>query len=312
MLNLPAQFIKSARRCGYNIDLMKAKDATHLFIESDKILSSQKQKGLDLEAEKSGEDIKISLNIKEVLKRPIFLCFGILSPKGNQTILLDLILKEKAKAEIFTHCSFPLAEDIVHQMRARVRLEKGSRLFYEERHYHGEFFGSFVWPDFEVVVNKNAYLNHNFILNQGTVGKLRLDFRGELKENAFCEVLAKVVGRGGCDDININDRIILTGENSRSLIKMRAVPANGGKVLAKGKMTALASGCRGHIDCEEIVIGENSIAYALPIIEVKHPEAHITHEASVGKVNQRELESLMTRGLSEEEAIDFIISGKMK
>jgi len=84
-------------------------------------------------------------------------------------------------------------------------------------------------------------------------------------------------------------------------------------MLFRGEIKAgeKAKNARGHIDCQESVVG-NSIAQSIPKIVVKNPEARITHEASIGKVNQKELETLMTRGLSEKEAIDFIIRGVIK
>jgi len=50
-------------------------------------------------------------------------------------------------------------------------------------------------------------------------------------------------------------------------------------------------------------------AQAIPIVEVAHPKAHITHEAAIGSVDTKQLETLMARGLSEEEAVDLIVSG---
>jgi Fe-S cluster assembly scaffold protein SufB len=47
-------------------------------------------------------------------------------------------------------------------------------------------------------------------------------------------------------------------------------------------------------------------------VEVTHDQARVTHEASVGKINQKELETLMTRGLNEEEATDLIVNALMK
>jgi hypothetical protein len=93
---------------------------------------------------------------------------------------------------------------------------------------------------------------------------------------------------------------------------MRAAATNGGKVLMQGETIAQAAGAVGHVDCQEIVVGKGSYAKAIPIVEVTHPEARVTHEASVGKINQKELETLMTRGLSEEEATEMIIEAMMR
>ncbi len=45
----------------------------------------------------------------------------------------------------------------------------------------------------------------------------------------------------------------------------------------------------GHVDCQEIVSGADSVAKAVPIVEVSNDQARVTHEASVGKINQKEL-----------------------
>jgi len=45
---------------------------------------------------------------------------------------------------------------------------------------------------------------------------------------------------------------------------------------------------------------------------VRNENARVTHEASVGKINQKELETLMTRGLSEDEATELIIEAMMR
>jgi Fe-S cluster assembly scaffold protein SufB len=44
-------------------------------------------------------------------------------------------------------------------------------------------------------------------------------------------------------------------------------------------------------------------------VEVRNPRAHITHEASIGSVDSKELQTLMSRGHNEEEAVELIIEG---
>jgi len=68
------------------------------------------------------------------------------------------------------------------------------------------------------------------------------------------------------------------------------------------------SGARGLMDCMEIVQGQ-AHASAIPIERVFHPEAKVTHEAAIGSVDKKELETLMARGLSPEQAVEMIVSG---
>ena len=73
-------------------------------------------------------------------------------------------------------------------------------------------------------------------------------------------------------------------------------------------MKATAPYARGHVDCKEIIQG-NGVATAIPVVEVKHPKAHVTHEAAIGSVDSKQLQTLMARGLDEEEAVELIIDG---
>ena len=54
---------------------------------------------------------------------------------------------------------------------------------------------------------------------------------------------------------------------------------------------------------------DRAIAKAVPVVEVNHPLAHITHEAAIGSVDSKQLQTLMSRGLTEDEATDLIIEG---
>jgi hypothetical protein len=38
----------------------------------------------------------------------------------------------------------------------------------------------------------------------------------------------------------------------------------------------------------------------------------VTHEAAIGRVDKKQVETLMARGLEEEKAIDLVISGMLK
>ena len=62
------------------------------------------------------------------------------------------------------------------------------------------------------------------------------------------------------------------------------------------------------MDCTEIV-QDNASVNAVPIVTVNNPKAHITHEAALGSVDSKQLQTLMAHGLSEEEATDLIIQG---
>ena len=72
-----------------------------------------------------------------------------------------------------------------------------------------------------------------------------------------------------------------------------------------------AEGARAHMDCLEIV-RDRARASAIPIVKVTHPLAKVTHEAAIGSVDRKQLETLMARGLTPEQAVDLIVRGVLR
>lgn len=301
---------KSYQRCG----LTPEEKGGYFSLEGHKVLASCAPKGVQMQAQETADGVEILVRIKKgvQLEKELFFCFGVSGKTGQQKVRPKIVLEENSSVTIVAHCGFPLAEKVSHQMEGQFVLEKNARLKYQEHHYHGEKSGAEVSPRLKVVLREGSFFSSDFSLVSGSVGKVKIDLEVLVGKNALAEIFTKALGQGPKDDIAIWDKVRLSGENSRSLIKMRAAAKNGGKVFMQGETYARNAGSRGHIDCQEILMGKGSIARAVPIVEVSHPEARVTHEASVGKINQKELEVLMTRGLSEQEAADLIIDSIMK
>lgn len=310
-MELPKDFIKTAKMCGLEHAL---DNKGHFYIEGDKVVSSQEIKGVKLRSKETNRGIEMEVVIQKGVKieEPLFFCFGILKTKQEQAVIPNITVEEGAEVKIISHCSFPHAEDAVHDMEGDFNLAKNSKFTYEEHHYHGRESGAKVSPRLNLNMEEGSEFNSNFMLTQGTVGKTKIELKGNLKRKAKANIESKVLGKSDKDNVEIIDKINLKGKESKGLIKMRAAAQNGGKVLMQGETYASAADALGHVDCQEIVVGKNSSARAVPIVEVSHDEARVTHEASVGKINQKELETLMTRGLDEEEATELIINSMMK
>lgn len=285
----------------------------HFYVEKNKVLSYQAPRGVRMETEELPNGIKARVVVKKnvKIKEPLFFCFGLLGKKEEQLIVPEIIIEDGAEVFIFAHCSFPHAVTSRHDMKAVFRVGKGAKFHYQEHHYHGEKSGATVVPKMELRIDEGGYFQSAFNLSRGTVGHVDIQVDAHLAKEARSEIETKVLGKNEKDVVSILDRVWLEGENSKSLIKMRAAAVGGGQVLMQGETYAQAPGAIGHVDCQEIVSG-NSVAKAIPIVEVTNDQARVTHEASVGKINQKELETLMTRGLSEEEATELIIEALMK
>jgi Fe-S cluster assembly scaffold protein SufB len=247
---------------------------------------------------------------RTIIKNPVHLCFGILHKKGLQEIRMDIKFETGASARFIAHCIFPKAEKVKHIMDAVVEIGENAQMTYSEVHYHGPYGGIEVLPKAVINVGKNGRYLADFSLITGRVGKLEIDYTVKAGENAVIELIARVFGHGD-DKISIKEKVMLDGENSKGLIKTRVALEDRAEAEVTGITEGNAAGARGHVDCMEIV-KDNAIAKAIPIVNVTHPLAKVTHEAAIGSVDKRQLETLMAHGLTPEEAVDVIVKGILK
>ncbi len=105
--------------------------------------------------------------------------------------------------------------------------------------------------------------------------------------------------------------INLKGRNSSGLIVTRGVVENGGFMINELKMNARADNVKGHMECMGLVLGEG-VMRTLPVLETSVENATLTHEASIGRIGGEQLFYLMTRGLTEEEAVRLIVGGFLR
>jgi len=188
----------------------------------------------------------------------------------------------------------------------------GDNAFYEynEVHYHGETGGIEVVPRAKVSVGRNSSFSTNFSLLRGRVGLFDLDYEARLQKDSNLSMITKIYGYGD-DRIRIREAGWLDGERARGLIKSRIAVRDRAISEIINELTAAAAEARGHVDCLEIIQGKAQ-AKAIPIVNVTHELARVTHEAAIGRVDKKQIQTLMARGLKEEEAIDLVVKGILK
>ena len=311
-MNLLEQLMQSYGDAGGDRAILTDSDTAHLVADGHQILSTRGVAGLEVEAHSTPDGISAKVRVRENvrLKNPVHLCFGVLHKKGAQHINMDVKLEKNAHASFIAHCIFPNAEQVVHIMDAVIKIGDNAELRYAETHFHGIYGGTYVRPKAVVTVGRNGVYVGDFNLITGKVGRLEIDYVVETGENGVTELTARVFGHGN-DDVNIKEKVVLAGEHSRGLIKTRVVLEDKASAEITGSTEGNAAGARGHVDCMEIV-KDNAVASAIPIVRVNNPLAKVTHEAAIGSVDKRQLETLMAHGLKPEEAVDVIVRGILR
>ena len=108
--------------------------------------------------------------------------------------------------------------------------------------------------------------------------------------------------------MDVGSRVILRGEKSRAEIIARSV-TRGGYIMNRGQLVGEVAGAKGHLECRGLMMSPHGVIAAIPELEARAEGVELSHEAAVGKIAEEEIEYLMARGLSEEDATATIVRG---
>jgi len=284
-------------------------DVAHLEIHGNKVIGQHLLPGLEVTTKEIKDGVEVYILLKENVKiaKPVIICFGLMYENGVQNIRVTTELEKNSSMAVVANCTFPKAVKVLHTMEGEIIVGENAEFSYFERHTHSPSGGVTVVPRTKAVLKKGAHFRTDFELIKGRVGAIDIDYEAECMENSVIEMTARISGKQN-DKIKINEQAYLIGKKARGVLTSSIAVRDNAEAVVKNTIVATAPYARGHVNCKEIVQG-NATAKAVPIIEVRNPKAHITHEAALGSVDSKQLETLMSRGLNEDEATDIIIEG---
>ena len=109
-------------------------------------------------------------------------------------------------------------------------------------------------------------------------------------------------------------KMIHIGKNTRSTIISKGISAGRSNNSYRGlvKVGRNADNAHNFSQCDSLLMGDRCGAHTFPYVEVRNPTAIVEHEASTSKISADQLFYCLQRGISEEDAINMIVSGFCK
>ena len=106
-------------------------------------------------------------------------------------------------------------------------------------------------------------------------------------------------------------QMVHAAPDTSSTIISKSICKDGGRTSYRGKVHVDegATGSRSFVRCDALILDEISRSDTYPYMEINERDARIGHEATVSRVGQEQLFYLMSRGLSEEQAMGMIVNG---
>jgi uncharacterized protein len=237
--------------------------------------------------------------------QPVQACLYIASENFSQHVHNIVIAEENSELHIITGCATaPHLVSGLHVGVSEFYVKKGAKLTFTMIHDWGEQVN--VRPRTVTRVAEGGTIISNYI-SLRPVGSLQmfpttyLEGRGAVAR--FNSIL--VASRGS--HLDVGSRVILSAPETRAEIISRGI-TTGGTIIARGDLIGKVAGVKAHLECKGLILN-NGLMHAIPELSGYVPGVEMSHEAAVGKIDKREIEYLMARGLDEESAISTIVRG---
>jgi Fe-S cluster assembly protein SufB len=219
-----------------------------------------------------------------------------------------IIIDEGAQAHYVEGCTAPIySTDSFHSGVIEIVVKKGGRMRYTTIQNWSTNMYNLVTQ--RALVHEDATMEW-VDANLGSKLTMKYPSCYLLGENAHGEILSMAfAGTGQHQDTG--GKVIHFAPNTSSKITSKSISKGEGRASYRGllKVYEGSKNAKSNVVCDALLLDQNSRSDTYPYIEIDEDDVTIGHEASVSKVGEEQLFYLMSRGLSEEQAISMVVSG---
>jgi len=239
---------------------------------------------------------------------PLQAYFRMNAKQGGQFEHTLIIADKNSEVHYVEGCSAPLyTKNSLHAGCVEIHILEGARVHYSSVENWSK--NTYNLNTKRAIVHKNA----------------RVDWvNGNLGSNCTmlypCSIL---VGEGASSDSlgiafasegqnqDTGSKVIHAAPNTSSTIRSKSISKDSGITTYRGlvKITKKAKNAKCSVTCDALLVGKKAVSNTYPTMKIDNNDVSISHEASVGKIGEEEIFYLMSRGLTEEQAIQSIVAG---
>ncbi len=106
-------------------------------------------------------------------------------------------------------------------------------------------------------------------------------------------------------------KLVHAAPETHSTILSKSISKGGGRSAYRGlvRVEDHAFGCKSDVQCDSLLLDDESVSNTYPHLEIGSTDALVGHAVTCSKVADAQLFYLMSRGLSEEQAIGMVVNG---
>jgi Fe-S cluster assembly protein SufB len=239
---------------------------------------------------------------------PLQAYFRINSESAGQFERTLIIADEGSQVHYIEGCSAPVyTKDALHSAVVEIVVKPSARVTYTTIQNWS--------PNVYNLVTKRARVEAEGHMEwiDGNIGsKLTMKYPSVylVGPKATGEVLS-VAYAGPGQHQDAGAKMVHAAPETTSKIVSKSISKDGGITTYRGlvRVEEGAYGCKSHVQCDALILDEESTSRTFPYMEVGNEDAQIGHEATVSKVADEQLFYLTSRGLTQEQAMGLIVNG---
>ncbi len=238
--------------------------------------------------------------------QPVQACLYLAQHGLAQNVHNVIIAEEGSELHIITGCATAKVEtEGLHIGISEFYVKKGAKITFTM--IHNWTLKMAVRPRTGVVIEEGGVFLSNYICLKPVRTLQMYPMARCVGENALVRFNNVLVASPGTT-MDVGSRAILGARGARAEIISRAI-TTGGTIIARGHLVGQVADVKGHLECRGLILSEEGNIRAIPELDGQVAGVDLSHEAAVGKIAEEEIEYLMARGLSRDQAVAVIVRG---
>lgn len=129
-------------------------------------------------------------------------------------------------------------------------------------------------------------------------------------DNSTCEFTG-ITFAGEGQNLDTGAKMIHIGKNTSTVINTKSISKSGGVCTYRSSIQVNESALhsKASVDCSSLMLDSKSRSDTIPAMDIRTDDCDIGHEAKIGRISNKAIFYLMSRGISEEDARAMIVSG---
>jgi Fe-S cluster assembly scaffold protein SufB len=237
---------------------------------------------------------------------PLQACLYMTREGAAQNVHNIIIAEEGSELHIITGCT--TAQGVksgLHVGVSEFYIKKNAKVTFTMIHNWAEDVA--VRPRTGTIVEENGVFLSNYICMKPVKTLQTYPAAYCVGENATVRYNTILSAPPG-SNMDVGSKVFLRAKGSRAEVVSRAI-TRGGDIVARGNLIGEVAGIKAHLECRGLILSDRGSILAIPELDGRVSGVDMSHEAAVGKIDEEEIQYLMARGLTDEEATAAIVRG---